>query len=205
MPLELQVSRQQKIISRILILLLVLGALSTQFAVVLHPKAAKIGDTTTYTSAASLLFAVEFGLFGFICCILGFFYGTQRSIFFRLVGTVIFSVGLYSFFNAPTGLNHSVVVTSDYFSKRIGPWYSPMDTTIIFKSVKYMDIEENKTADHGHLRYELRCNMETDPKEVRIEINDLLKAAVPEIYRRAAEHNVFIGDSPDGRLIPSDL
>jgi hypothetical protein len=206
MALEIQVSRKQIIISRIVIVCLLLGILAIPCLLYFaHSKVVKTGDTTTYTTPLSLFLSIEFGFLGLVACILGTFYGRQRHIFFRIVGVVIFLMGLFCLFNAPTGLNHKVIVTPDYFSQRIGSWYSPVETKFEFKTVKYMDIDENDVAGNKGLKYVLRCEGNNQADAVRIEINDLLKAALPEIYRRAAERNVFIGDSPDGRPIPSDL
>jgi hypothetical protein len=206
MALELQVSRKQQIISRVIIAFLVLGILANlcvlHFA---HTKAVKTGDITTYTSPISLFFSAEFGFLGLVACVMGVFYGRQRHIFFRMAGVAIFLTGLFCLFNAPTGLNHKVVVTPDYFSQRIGSWYSPAETKIEFTTVKYMDIDENDATRGKGLKYVLRCEGNGKTDEVRIEINDLLKAALPEIYHRAADRDVLIGDSPDGRPIPSDL
>src|SRR5579864_5053528 len=188
MALEIQVSRTQKIVSRVIIALLLLGVLAMPLFNLGHVDIAKAGDITTYTSSASLFFSIQFAFLGLAACVVGVFYARQRHGFFRFVGVAVFATGLFCLLNSPTGLNHQLVVTPDYFFQRIGSWYLPKETKVEFKKVKYMSIDESDTGGSNQRRYDLRC--ETGPKtdEVRIEINDLLKAALPEIYRRAAEN-----------------
>lgn len=204
MALEIQVSRKQKLVTRAIIVLLLLSILAIPLVGLGHIRVKREGDTTTYTSAASLLWTILSAFFGTAAIIVGTFYGRQRHIVFRSIGAVLILIGVFCLFNSPTGLNHRVVVTPDYFFQRMGTWYSPVDTKIEFKQVKYISIGENNSGNYG-LRYYLGCVLNTNKDEVRININDLLKKAVPEIYSRAANANIPIGDSPDGEQIPSDL
>ena len=205
MALEIQVSRTQKIVFRVIIALLILGVLATLLRLNLaHTKIVKDGNTTIYIGSDSLYFAIQTAFLGLAACIIGVFYGKQRHIFFRFAGVAIFFTGLFILFNSPTGLNHKLVVTPDYFYQRIGSWYSPQEIRVEFKQVIYMDIGESHKMGSGQ-KYDLRCTMNAATNEVRIQINYLLKAALPEIYSRASESKVFIGDGPDGQQIPSDL
>jgi len=204
MALEIQVSRKQKIISRVIIVLLILSILAIHLLHFEHVRIKKEGDTTIYTSADSLIWAVQTGFLGFAAVIIGTFYGRQRHIFFKLAGVAIVLIGLFCLFNSPTGLNHQVVVTPDYFSQRIGTWYSPVNTKVEFKQIKYIEIGENNSGNDG-LKYYLGFVLNTNDTELRININDLLKKAVPEIYSRAAKANILIGDGPDREQIPFGL
>lgn len=206
MALEIRVSRRQKIISRVIIAFLTLGVFTTLLQLSLsHAKVVKDGDITTYTNSDSLYFSIQSAFLGLAAGLLGIFYGKQRHVFFRFVGAALIFIGLFILFNSPTGLNHKLVVTPDYFYQRIGSWYSPVETRVEFKDVKYMSIGEIDEGRGGPRRYELGCETSTNADALKIEINDLMKAALPEIYKRAADRKVFIGDSPDGRPIPSDL
>ena len=116
---------------------------------------------------------------------------------------VLAALSLYAFFNTPTGFNHCAVVAPNYFFQRIGSWYAPVETKVDFDSLMYITLAEAKPDKSGRKTYELRCvNKKAD--ETRIAINDFMKKALPEILKRAAEHNVLIGDGADGRVIALD-
>ena len=200
---KMQLSRGQMWFARgamaaiavLLIILLVFGPGSI--------RAVKDGSTTTYSG--SLLLPIIFAIMGVMACLAGVMYLRQPGFFFRAVGVVLFLIGIYCLFNSPTGLNHRVIVTSEYFFHRIGSWYSPAEAKVEFDSVVYMTIEETGADDQGHKRYELQCFEKQGGEKIRIPIHDLMRKALPEILKKAVHHDVVIGENAEGWQIPPDL
>jgi len=160
------------------------------------------GDTTVYS--VPLLGPVFFGALGIIACVLAIVYWMQQGWFYRGVSVALFGISIFVLFNAPTGINHRVVVTPEYFFHRVGSWYSPVETKVDFKSLAYVSIREEKRARNERKTYELRC-ITKEGAETSVPLYDMMKKALPEILKRAADHEVVIGESPDGRVIRSDL
>ena len=160
------------------------------------------GDVTVYS--APPFGSILFGFMGILSCVVAVVYWMQKGWFYRGVCVALSVISLWIFFNAPTGLNHRVVVTPEYFFHRVGSWYSPIETKVDFKSLAYVSIDEAERTRNQRKTYELRCITERGNK-ISIPIYDMMKKALPEILKRAAEHEVVFGDSPDGRVIPSDL
>jgi hypothetical protein len=165
-------------------------------------RSTRAGDITTYS--APPFGSVIFGLIGIVTAVLGVAYWMQRGLFYRAVSIVLAAISVYVFFNTPTGLNHRLVVTPDYFFQRIGSWYAPVETKVDFNSLMYLTVAETK-QDRGRKTYELRGNKKGTGEPIRIPINDMMKKAVPEILKRAAQHEVLIGDGADGRVIALEL
>ncbi|MFO1513545.1 MAG: hypothetical protein U1F83_11615 [Verrucomicrobiota bacterium] len=200
---QLQLSQRQMWVARgAIAVLLAMAALTMVFG----PGAVKVvkdGDTTIYSG--SLLPSVTSAVLGMMTCLVGLFYWRQTALFFRTVAVVLFVISALCLFNAPTGLAHRVVVTPEYFSHRIGSWYSPVEARIEFSSVLYMAVELKKSDHDSGRLYELVCLKKPDNKPDRVPLHDLMKKALPEIFERARKLNIFIGDSPDGHPIPSDF
>jgi hypothetical protein len=173
----------------LLILLLILG-----FPGIAEVKSVTVGDVTTY--AAPPFASVIFGVVGLITFVLAMAYWMQGGWSCRGVSIVLAAISLYVFFNAPTGLNHRLVVTPDYFFQRIGAWYAPVETRVDFNSLVYLTIAETK-PDQGRKNYELRANKKETGEPLRIPMSDMLKKAMPEILKRAAERDVPIGDGAE--------
>lgn len=163
----------------------------------------KQGDITVHSG--SPLGPIFFGALGIITCVLAAVYWTQQSRFYRAVSVALGAMSLYIFFNAPSGINHRVVVAPGYFFHRVGSWYSPIETKVDFDSVVYMTVDEAQRDRNRRKTYELHCIAKKGTNAVRIPIYDLMKKALPEILERAAQRDIIVGERPDGRVIPSDI
>ena len=138
------------------------------------------------------------GALGIVVGVVAVVFWMQPGLFFRGVAVALGLMCVFTLFNAPTGLNHYLIVTPDYFRLRIGSWYSPADSEVKFNSVGYLAVDKTKG---GH--YELRV-MGKDG-QVAVPICDLMRKALPEVFRQAALRGVVIGDGPDGLQIPAAL
>jgi hypothetical protein len=160
------------------------------------------GDVTVYSAPPFV--SILFGVLGIIICVLAVVYWMQNVWFHRAVSVVLFIISAWMLFNVPTGINHRVTVTPEYFFHRIGSWYSPVEAQVEFKSLAYVSIDETKRARNQRKAYELRCFTKR-ADEIIIPVHDLMKKALPEILKRAAAHDVVFGEGPDGRVIPLDI
>jgi hypothetical protein len=161
----------------------------------------KTGDVTTYS--APLFGPIIFGVLGSVVGVVAVVYWMQRGWVHRGASMVLAALALYVLFNTPTGFNHQLVVTPDYFLQRIGSWYAPVETKVDFNSLMYVSVMEIKPDKKGRKAYDLRC-IRKGGESVRVPVSDMIKKALPEILKRAAEHNVLIGDAADGRVIALD-
>jgi len=132
-------------------------------------------------------------------------YWMRQRGFYRAVSVALLTISIYVLFNAPSGINHRVTVTPDYFFHRVGSWYSPVETRVDFKSIVCIGIGETLRSKNKRRTYELICLRKGGGDAIRIPINDMMKKAVPEILKRAAENNISIVPRPEGGTIPSDL
>jgi hypothetical protein len=156
-------------------------------------RSVKPGDgTTIYTTPpfAPLIF----GVLGIVTSVLAIVYWMQRGWLYRGVSMALGAVSVFIFFNTPTGLNHRLVVTPDYFFQRIGSWYAPVETRVDFNSLIYLTIAETKPS-RGRKSYELRANKKEAGEPIRVPISDMLKEAMPEILERAGQHQIVVGNS----------
>ncbi len=164
-------------------------------------RSVRNGEVVTYSSPFSL--PLIFGAMGVVTTLAAVAYWMRTWWLYRALGIALAAISLYVFFNAPTGLNHRLVVTPDYFFQRIGSWYAPIETKVDFNSLIYLTVAETK-PDRGRKAYELRGNKKETGERIRVPISDMLKKALPEILKRAAQHEVLIGDGADGRMISFD-
>ena len=140
-----------------------------------------------------------------ISAVLGILIGAGAVVFwmqgriYRVLAPMMALLSLYVLFNAPTGMNHHMVVTPDSFDLRIGSWYSPTDTKVEFASLAYIIVADAKGGG-----YELRAFTKTG-KEISVPMCDLLKQALPDVLRGAARHSIVIGEGADGLQVPAAL
>ena len=160
------------------------------------------GDVTVYSALPFP--SVLFGVLGIIVCVLAVVYWMQNVWFYRACSVVLFIISAWMLVNVPTGINHRVTVTPEYFFHRIGSWYSPVEARVEFKSLAYLSIDEAKRTRNKRKTYELRCITNLGEKII-IPVHDLMKKALPEILKRAAARGVVFGEGPNGRVIPSDI
>jgi hypothetical protein len=161
------------------------------------------GDVTTYSAPPFI--SIFSGSLGILTLVAAVVYWMRQGWFYRAVSVSLFMISIYVLFNAPTGINHRVMVTPDYFFDRRGSWYSPVETRVDFKSIVYIGIGERLRSKNKRKTYELICLRKGGGDAIRIPIYDMMKEAVPEILKRASENNISIVPRPEGGTIPSDL
>ena len=187
------------------------GAIAVLIILLVLLKTVGLADVTSVTRGNMTVYSappfvsILSGIIGIVVCVAAVVYWMQRGIFCRGVSVALFVISTWVLFNAPTGINHRVVVTPEYFFHRVGSWYSPVETRVDFKSLVYVSIGEAKRASKDRKSYELRCTKDGGADTIRIPVYDLMKKALPEILKRAAEHDVVIGEGSDGRVIPSGI
>jgi hypothetical protein len=160
-------------------------------------SAVSTGTTTVYSSPP--LLPIISGAFGIVIGIGAVVFWMQPGLFFRLVAVALAFLALSALFNAPTGLNHRLVVTPDYFHLRLGPWYAPVDTQVEFGSLAYVALRRTRDG-----AYELQA-FTNGGSRVSVPVCDIMRKALPEILQRAAQRSVVIGEGADGLQIPAAL
>jgi len=163
----------------------------------------KDGSATIYSG--SPIGSVMFGVMGIIVCVLAVVFWMQPGRLFTFFSVVLFLLAIYVFVNVPNGLNHRVVVTPDSFSRRSGSWYSPVEHRVDFDTVLYLQLAETEPTRNGRTNYELQCFTKPDGDIIAVPVFDMMKKALPEIYRSAAAHDIVVGENADGWQIPPDL
>ena len=161
------------------------------------------GNATTYSRTPILSFV--FGFLGLLTIVFGIVYWMQRRRFYSLVSVGLFLAAAYILFNAPTGINHCVIVTPDCIYHRVGPWYAPEETRIDFESLAYVEVVGSGTRKDGTKSYDLQCFRKQPESPVRLPIYDLMTKALPEILQRVADHDIIIGTNADGWQLPPEL
>src|ERR1700732_2377155 len=96
------------------------------------------GDATVYSGFP--LSSVIFGGMGAVVFILSVVFWMQPGRFYTLISLGLFLMAIFILFNAPTGLDHRVVVTPAYFYHRIGSWYRPTEGKVYFDSLVYITV-----------------------------------------------------------------
>lgn len=179
------------------------GALMVLVVLLLILKLSKI-EISRAESGGAAVFSPPL-LLPIISAVLGVLVGAVAVVFwmqgriYRVLAPVMALLSLYVLFNAPTGMNHHMIVTPDSFDLRIGSWYSPIDTKVEFASIAYMIVDDAKAGG-----YELRAFTKSG-EQISVPMCDLLKQALPDILRGAARHSVVIGEGADGLQIPGAL
>ena len=163
----------------------------------LEISAVKDGNTTLYKPP--LVLPVISSAMGILTGVAALVFWMQPASIFRLFAIILAMIASYVLFNAPTGLNHHLIVTADSFKQRIGPWYSPWDTKVEFNSLAYLSVERTKDGAYAFQAYT------KSGEEIFVPVHDLMRKAVPEIMQRAGQCGVVIGDGPDGLPIPAAL
>ena len=144
-------------------------------------------------------------LFPIISAVLGILVGAAAVVFWmqgrisRIFAPVLALLSLWVLFNAPTGMNHRLIVTPHSFDPRLGSWYSPVDTKVEFASLVYLIVDSAKAGG-----YELRAVTKSGNQN-SVPMCDLLKQALPDVLQAAARQNVVIGEGADGLQIPAAL
>lgn len=188
-------SRKQVWLARGVIILAVLLFLILKASKV-DISRAEINGATLYTPPL---------LLPIISAVLGIMVGAVAVVFwmqgriYRVLARVMAVLSAYVLFNAPTGLNHRLIITTNSFDLRVGSWFSPLDTKVKFASLAYMSVDVSKSGG-----YELRA-LTKSGEEISVPMCDLVKQALPDVLREAARHNVVIGESADGVQIPAAL
>jgi hypothetical protein len=166
-------------------------------------KSIREGDATIYTGSS--MNSVLMGILGILTAIIAIVFWLQRSPLFTLFSVLLFGSSIFVFINVPSGFNHCLVVTPDTFDHRIGVWYSPIEHHIEFADVLFLQIAESEPVRNNRKYYELQCFMKPDGKIIAVPISDLMRAALPEIFRRAVAREIMIGEGDDGLQIPTQL
>ena len=148
-----------------------------------------------------VLFPILFAVLALGAGVAAYFFWRARHTHpvFRLFALVLAVVSLFQLFNAPTGLSHHLIVTPDTFELRIGHWYAPIGTKVEYRSQAYASVVDAEGG--GYALYTIT----DDGIETSAYIGDLMKAALPDILREMARHDVLIGERPDGWQLPEDL
>jgi len=160
------------------------------------PRISTVTDGNSIVYSPSLVLPVISFAFAVIIGVGAVVFWMQPRGFSRSIAAALALVALYVLFNAPTGLNHRLVVTPHSFDLRIGSWYAPQNTKLDFTSLHYLSVDQLK--DGG---YEINA-ITREGTQTSIPVNDLLKKALPEILRGAAQSGVVIGDSAEDFQIP---
>jgi hypothetical protein len=123
--------------------------------------------------------------------------------YYRLKSIVSGGFAILILYIAPTSCKHRLIVTPDYFSHRVGSWYSPVETRINFDSMQHFSIAPFN--DEGRREYELRCYSKNGGDPVRIPIYDMMNKALPEIFDKATQRGVIVPEKRKGQQIPAEL
>jgi hypothetical protein len=160
------------------------------------------GDSTIYTAHSATDFM--FDVFPVLTAILTIVYLLQPGIF-RLFGAALGLLTAWLIYTAVTmdTSNHNVTVTPTSVSRQVGTKSKPIYHQIDFTKTAYLYIDQ-VPGDRGPM-YELVANAAADGAETRVPIFDMMRSALPKIMETASKHNVVIGDSVDGSVIPAAL
>ena len=190
-------------IARVVIGVLVIMIIATQFSETRKIEQVSDGDTTVYTSQSSL-FDYFFMIIPVITGVLAFVFFLQRGIFrFFAAAFVAITAWLgYTAFQVDTS-NHRVTVSPDRVTREVGTVSDPIKHEIDFTNTAFLYIDEVPGTRGPN--YELVANSARGGKETRVPICGMMRAALPQIMDYASKNNVVIGESADGALIPPTL
>jgi hypothetical protein len=160
------------------------------------------GDSTIYTAHSPIAFMVY--VFPVFTAVLTIVYVFQPGIF-RVFGAVLGLMTAWLIVSAVTMdlSNHNVTVTPTSVSREVGTKSNPIRRQIDFTTTAYLYID-HVSGGRG-LEYELVANAVADGAETRIPIYDMMRSALPQIMETAGKHDVIIGPSEDGSVIPAAL
>jgi hypothetical protein len=156
------------------------------------------GNATVYSYSpqGSVVIMAVFGGLATLACVLAVLFWMQRGAVQRGASVELFLLASGALVVAPSGRRHCVVVTRDRVFHRVGLWFSSTDTELEFNSLSHAWIVETDPGHPGRRTYELQCRKRGGGELVAIPIYDLLKAALPEVLRRAAQRGVVVGQIP---------
>jgi hypothetical protein len=153
-------------------------------------KSVSDGQRTVYSG--SHLLSIFVGCFGLLIFVFGIFFWAHPGRFSKAVGMALFLLSLLILVFAPTGLNHCVIVTGDGCFDRVGLWFAPIERTVDFNAVRYIDLKEVDPDRNDRRNYVLRCYPKAGQDVITVPLDDNLTKALPEIFRNAAKRGVII-------------
>lgn len=153
-------------------------------------KSVSDGQRTVYSG--SHLLSIFFGCLGLLIFVVGIFYWTYPSRFYKAIGMFLFLMSLLMLVVAPTGLNHCAIVTADGCFDRVGFWFAPIERTVDFNALSYIDLKEGDSARNDRRNYVLRYYPKAGNDVITIPLDDNLTKALPEILRNAAKRGVIV-------------
>jgi hypothetical protein len=159
---------------------------------------------TEYRSTSHFYFKASFLAFSVITGCLGFLYTTQKG-FFRLLGVALFGVTGWLIYTAATAdhSNHHVLVTDTTITSEVGTRSNPIVHQIDLSQTAYIQIVEHTQNNRPY--FELVAHADADGHESRIPIHGLMRAALPTILEAVSQHDIIIGESDTGGLVPGRL
>ena len=124
---------------------------------------------------------------------------------FRLASLALFAISVWMGYTVlfVSFDNHRVTIGPDSVTREVGTVSDPVIHHIDFSDTAYMIITESRRNNRPY--FELVAYSTSDGTETRIPIHDMMKEALPEIFRNAANADVIIGEAPDGAQIPEAL
>jgi len=160
------------------------------------------GDATVYTAHSTTDYL--FYVFPVLTAILTIVYCLQSGIF-RVFGAALALITAWLIYTAVTmdTSNHNVTVTSTTVSREVGKRSNPIRHQIDFTKTAYLYIDQ--VPGNRRPKYELVATAAADGAKTRVPIFDMMRSALPQIMENASKHNVVIGDSVDGSVIPAAL
>lgn len=153
----------------------------------------------------TLLTILPMLIIGALTAALALVFWLQSQFVFRCAGVFLFALSLYMFVNSPSQLRHRVVVSRDHVSSQVRAWYSPTIQGVELKDLAYVQIVDDGHGSAGHRRYALECCNRQTGECLSIPLHDLMRKALPEILRRAHEHDVMVFEYGNGAVLPSSL
>jgi len=162
------------------------------------PEVSRVESEGAIVYSPSLLLPIMSVGIGILVLAVGALYWRAGGIY-RFFVPVLLLLGVGMLFFAPTGTNHRLIVTPDSFDLRLGFWFAPEDTKVEYASLVYMSVDDARDGGYVLTMYT------KEGEEISVPIHDLLKAALPEILNAAADHELVIGEQPDGSQVPAAL
>lgn len=161
------------------------------------------GDETIYTATSTLgyVFYIMPTLVGMGAIVLLL----QRQGVIRFLGVFMGSISvwlLYTVFTMDTG-NHQVIVSPLVVISEIGTRTKPVLHAIHFPTTRILSIDQ--IPGQRGPEYELVAISNLDGAESRIPVHTIMRAALPQIFSIAREHEISIEKSATGEEIPAAL
>ena len=139
-----------------------------------------------------------------ITVLLGFLYSHLKG-GWRLYGFVFYALAGWLLFSAVTtdSSNQHVLVTPTSILSEVGFRNQPEVFKIDLTETDYISFV--KVAGDGQPAFDLVAIRAEDGQSSRIPVNDLMRAAIPQIVETISRYDIVMGDSESGGFVPSPL